>query len=68
MNNQVKSEKWLSLAQTMEYIQCSKTSVYNVAKRYNIRQSKFLSMPYFSKEDIDRAWEENAVPMGMQCN
>lgn len=56
---------WLTLEQTMHYLQCSKGSVYNAVKQYKIRQSKILTMSYFSKLDIDRKLEENAVQMGM---
>jgi hypothetical protein len=61
------NKDWLSLKQTMAYLQCGKTTVYSIARKYNIRQSKLLSMPYFSKEDIDKVFEANAVQMGI-CN
>jgi hypothetical protein len=61
----LKNENWLSLKQTMCYLQCGKTSVYNIAKKYNIKQSKLLTLPYFSKEDIDKVLNRNAIPMGM---
>jgi hypothetical protein len=57
--------KWLSLKQTMEFLQCSKTSVYNIAKLYNIRQSKLSTLIYFSREDIERVLEQNAIAMGI---
>jgi predicted DNA-binding transcriptional regulator AlpA len=60
------NEQWLSIEQTMQYIQCkSKSTVYTMAKEYNIRQTKILSLVYFSRVDIDRTMEENAVAMGV---
>lgn len=62
----INNEQWLTITQTMHYIQCSsKATVYTIAKRYNIRQTKLLSMVYFSRDDIDRVMLENAVPMGI---
>lgn len=62
----ISNDKWLTVTQTMYYTQCkSKATVYTLAKKYNIRQTKLLSMVYFSREDIDRIMGDNAVQMGI---
>lgn len=64
----IKNEKWLTISETKDYLKCkSKGTVYTIAKKYNVRQSKLLSMVYFSREDIDRALSENSVQMGISA-
>lgn len=54
--------EWLTINEAKAYLKIkSKTTLYNLVKQYGIRQSRVLSLTYFSREDIDRMMNENAV-------
>ena len=57
---------WITIQQAMSLLQVtSRTTVYSLAHKHNIRASKPLGRVYFSYSDIMATLENNSVKMGL---
>ena len=66
MTNNKSQSEWITISEAMELLKVtSRTTVYSLAHKHNIRASKPLGRVYFSYYDIMATLENNSVKMGL---